>query len=517
MNKVPFNLIRSAFALVVGLIILILLLFGNVDHYYRTDFILSNPVVFAVALAFIAVIILCYRLFLKKSNSINKVSGINFDRAVCVLAVMLFAAQCYVFYNIYFITGWDTIHVREFALNLVSGNREAMLADIEYFSSYPNNFFISFVTALMLKISSALGIFDGEYYMMGGVVINCLLNSISCYLVYKTALLFTRRRYAFIAFCLSVLSVGISPWSVIFYTDSLGLIVPILTFYLYAVPLRKNWLRGVCRLLSAALGVIGYFIKPQCVIVLIAILGVEFISLFKGFKLKKLIRPVCMVLACVLCFGAVSFAIDGLCKKIDFVVDEEKAIGMTHFFMMGLSPQRNGGYNKNDVAFSKSFETVEERSAANIEEALSRIKAMGLGGYIEHIAKKLLTVFNDGTFAWGKEGRFYYEVPEPPNSSVAPRLRSVYYTDGSNYKYFAVFEQIVWAIILLLTLASFLLKSAQRKNTAILWLAIIGLVLFEALFEVRARYVYTLVPVFCLLCSLGLNGIDNFIKEKVIR
>ena len=38
-------------------------------------------------------------------------------------------------------------------------------------------------------------------------------------------------------------------------------------------------------------------------------------------------------------------------------------------------------------------------------------------------------------------------------------------------------------------------------------LLIIGLVLFELLFEARARYIYTYVPVFCVLAALGMNGV----------
>ena len=37
-------------------------------------------------------------------------------------------------------------------------------------------------------------------------------------------------------------------------------------------------------------------------------------------------------------------------------------------------------------------------------------------------------------------------------------------------------------------------------------LAILGLILFELLFEARARYIYTYVPIFCVLAALGMNG-----------
>lgn len=48
-----------------------------------------------------------------------------------------------------------------------------------------------------------------------------------------------------------------------------------------------------------------------------------------------------------------------------------------------------------------------------------------------------------------------------------------------------------------------------KRYTASYFLAIIGLTAFELLFEARARYLYTYVPVYCILAGIGAKKIIN--------
>lgn len=48
-------------------------------------------------------------------------------------------------------------------------------------------------------------------------------------------------------------------------------------------------------------------------------------------------------------------------------------------------------------------------------------------------------------------------------------------------------------------------------------LAVIGLTLFELLFEARARYLYTYVPVYCVLAALGMQEIRRLYGRIAAR
>ena len=75
-------------------------------------------------------------------------------------------------------------------------------------------------------------------------------------------------------------------------------------------------------------------------------------------------------------------------------------------------------------------------------------------------------------------------------------------------------------MILLLGAAS-LFSNFNHKHAKILnilWLTWIGLTVFELLFEVRARYLYTNIPLFCVLAAVGIENVRRLfwrITEKL--
>lgn len=111
----------------------------------------------------------------------------------------------------------------------------------------------------------------------------------------------------------------------------------------------------------------------------------------------------------VLSFLAVSFLYQqvNLPKCMGYELDREQNFTVTHFLMMGLSDERNGVYDQNDVEYSASFTDRAARQEANRTVIKERIQEYGVGGMVEHLAKKTLTNYNDGTFAWGGEGDFF--------------------------------------------------------------------------------------------------------------
>ncbi len=510
MKQSIYNIIRVTFGIVFGLIIL-LIFFGQTREYMcKIHFQLNNFSLLAIlAAVFVFGSLINYLCNQRKITLCS--DKINYDRWVMVLTLVLFVMQCYVFYNIFFLSGWDVKVVRKAATYLAEGNLDKFRQYSRYYSWYPNNLFITYMNALILKINNNLGVFSGKYIMMSGVIICSMINSLSCYLVYKVLDLIAEKKVALAGFILAVLSFGISSWTVIFYSDSVGLIFPVLCIYLYMKPVSKVPVRYIYRFLAVFTAIVGYYIKPQCVIMLIAIMVVEIIKLFCGFNTKQLIKPMGILISAVFCILVISQSINILNTKTGIDINKEKKFGMTHFFMMGLNEEFNGVYYREDVDYSGSFDTADERKAANIEVAVKRLKNMGPDGYINLISKKMLTAYNDGTFAWGIEGEFYYKMPKDLNKRMSPYLKSVYYNNGSRNGKLMIFQQSIWLAILLGSFASCFVKSDEysKKQMVTLWVSVLGLTLFECLFEVRARYLYTFVPIYCVLGALGLKIMCN--------
>ena len=199
---------------------------------------------------------------------------------------------------------------------------------------------------------------------------------------------------------------------------------------------------------------------------------------------------------------------------MNFPVDREGAFGAAHFFMMGLNTETMGAYNGDDNLYSNTFSSVKERNRGNMKLALERIREMGPIGLMKHGARKTLTNYYDGTFAWGGEGYFFSGMNEPKANPFCEFLRGVYYGGEEPGKYYPLwtnFAQMVWLSVLFLAIIAMFPPKNPEKDMMLL--SVVGLTLFELLFEARARYLFTYVPIYILLALYGLQ----FIKTKLER
>ena len=347
--------------------------------------------------------------------------------------------------------------------------------------------------------------------LMFFAVLNSMINVAACYLTYKSANLICKKKIAFAAFILAVLNFGLSPWNVIFYSDSLGLVFPILTFYLFMKPNKTEKMEWISKIMAVIAGCIGYNIKPQCLIMLIALFIIQFFSCLKNKK--KLLQIVILAGCFILSLITIKTSINLICEKNQIVLDSSQRLGMSHFLMMGNNEEGGGLYVGDDVAYSKSFATPQERKKANIQRTFERMKDMGIAGYLRFLAKKMLTVYNDGTYAWGGEGNFFMVVFQQPDNHIAVFLRNIYYADHKYYDIYVTVMQSIWVFVLGAAAVSGLGKE-NRQEIIVLMLSIVGLTLFEVLFEARARYLYTYAPVFCILAAIGIEKLNSEIKKK---
>lgn len=107
-------------------------------------------------------------------------------------------------------------------------------------------------------------------------------------------------------------------------------------------------------------------------------------------------------------------------------LDEDKSMTITHYFMMGLNEDTEGVFNGDDAVYSQSFENKATRKEGNLQVIKQRFQKMGVTGYVIQLVKKNLSNYNDGTFAWAREGNFFGEIPEK-NNAVSTFLRKIYY------------------------------------------------------------------------------------------
>lgn len=271
----------------------------------------------------------------------------------------------------------------------------------------------------------------------------------------------------------------------------------------------RNWLWGVVFLI----GTLGYHIKVQAIIILIAITMCAFFELR-----KKNVKEVILVVAfCVagMSIGQCIYHAAYSCFTDKIPIYEDAQFSWQHFMMMGLNEKNNGIYNGDDVDFSRSFATREEREQAQSEEIKERLREYGVDGYLSFIKTKAAMCYTDGTFWWSRSlGDFYSEIYEEKNQLISPFLRSIYYFDGNNYSIYATVVQVLWMSILVLCFGSGI--GSNRENLfTVLRLTFIGIFIFEMLFEVAGRHLICNIPIFVILALVGADNLYKKIPDMI--
>ena len=477
----------SALYFVMMLIILVLcFFFGPIKYARKLDHMPANLILLPIGLLFVFLVAVLIRLIIRENMQHRRWIPV-------ILFVALFVVQCIFTYSYYFLSGWDAEVIRNASLSFANGNATALNEYYSYLSIYPNNRMIIFLFGIIARIAMAAGIGQNSYFSL--IAAQCFLNSLTGFFLYSIAdRLFHSIRVAVLSSVIFIFLQGLSPWVSIPYSDSLTLVFPVsvLCCWLEMRPFLKNpvvkW--GLIGFLS----MLGYSIKPQTVIVLIAILLVTVVT-----KLQNLFKERKIVLLRVSGLGigliAATLFIHGAYRTLPVRIEYQAAFGPSHYLMMGLCKKTNGSYRKNDVVFSMNIGTRELRKKENLRVAGKRFK--DLWGYplLRHLAKKTLTNMNDGTFTWGKEGKFYKEVYDD-KTVLSKFLKNIYYRKGRYYYQWCLFAQMLWITVLFLSLFSTLGK--PDENWSVILLTLIGIILFETIFEARARYFWIYVPFFIL-------------------
>ena len=414
----------------------------------------------------------------------------------------------------YFYTDWDVETIVECAMASVTGGDISRHSN--YFSMYPNNLVLVTLYGWVIRLAYALEQAEHAYFAL--LIFQCIIcwatGLMLCAMMDR---LLHNDALTAAAWVLYQLLVGLSPWISIPYSDSVALFFPMaLVSVVFLMP--RSGIRGMLRLfLLAFLAYFGYRIKPQIAIVFIALVLYGAAALILNKKRMPLHLPGCIGRAGVFAAGVLCALLlaNSMADDVQVPINEELAFGIPHFLMMGMNTEEFGAYAQRDVSFSWRCATRAERTQKNLEVFAERIRESGPVGIFKQLIRKTLTNFNDGTFCWAGEGVFYREVLEETDPILSPMTRSVYYShEGAGYPVWANFAQAVWMGVLLLSACAGLAGRDQRLS--VVMLSVIGLTMFETLFEARARYLFCYAPLFIMLAVAGLHAVQTYV-QKILK
>ena len=473
------KIIRIIYLLIIACILLVLFLSFDKTYLNFREF----PIIPNIILGLISGLIIFLLLKIKV-----KLDDKKYKTILLIAGLIVFILQIIILMNTYFYTDWDVKAIRDAVLNNnIKGNY--------YLTKYPNTLLYLSIIKFYYNIPLV-----GKYYFPL-LMFNALLVNLSGIVAALVIRKFTNNTYSIIGYIIMSLLVSLSPWINIPYSDTFVILIPITIIYLYTKDDKKT----KDYFLIGFLSILGYYIKPTAFIILIGIVILSIIDLLKK-KYKMNLKIVSMVLiGMIISFVACKTAI----KLTGFTPSKTtEPFTMIHYLKMGQNNESFGQYNEDDVE-----ESDIKGKKNDIEKTITRIKERKFWGQFKFIKIKTMLNYNDGTFAWGREGAVFYYKVLAKDTKVSKIFKNYFYKD---YKYnyiFKIITQLIWILVLILSLFAGI-KDKQEKNS-IIYLSIIGITLFLTIFECRARYLYCYSPIFITLSMIGLNNLKQLKKGRL--
>lgn len=427
-----------------------------------------------------------------------------------------------------------------------------------YYSRYANNLFLTYIFLNVYKIGEVIGIQNGYFLLL---FIQSIMFSVGGFLIYKIADMYFKEKYKIYSICtwiIYMLIVGLSPHIVLTYSDGIGMFLSlILTYIIFKLEneninkdknkinddkekdklLQKGSISKIILiLLFTNLSILGYYIKPQIIIisisyVIIKILNISYLTYMviknknkdcknnRRVRKERIKQEIIYYIILSILIIITGFLIYTYIRKANnsmgINVDKEKRFNITHYAMLGWNTESKGVFTIKDENFSGKYEKLKDREKANLEELKRRITEMGLGGVINQIARKILTNYNDGTFS-GVATFVYirkeYNI-EGINKGLSKFLKNIYYENGDYNMIYTQIMQCLWIGILIFNMFSY--NDGKSTKISIVILGVIGLFIFEILFEARSRYIFIYVPLYIFLGVIGLKNVLSFLVVKI--
>ena len=454
------------------------------------------------------------------------------------LTILLVPILYYISIHYAYRPGWDIDIVLKNIEYIMTNNTDKIMHG--YYSRYANNLFLTYIFLNIYKLSKVIGIYNGYFLLL---FIQSIIFSVGGYLIYKIADMYFKERYKIYSVCtwiIYMIIVGLSPHIVLTYSDGIGMFLSlVLTYIIFKLEdrkilknkkeiIRNGILKAILILFFTNLTIISYYIKPQIIIISIAYGIIKLINIIASIIKKYIIKSVenknkietniyyIIIILMIILTGYMTYTyIRKANNNMGINVDKEKRFNITHYAMLGWNTESKGVFTIKDENFSGKYEKIKDREKANIEELKKRISEMGIGGVINQIARKILTNYNDGTFS-GVATFVYirdeYRISGLDNN-LSEFLKNVYYERGKYNQIYTQIMQCLWISILIFNMFSY--NDSKSRKIAIIILALIGLFLFETIFEARSRYIFVYVPLYIFIGVIGIKNVLNWTSRKI--
>ena len=418
---------------------------------------------------------------------------------------------------------WDAGAIQTIANNYIkTGNTDPdnKAWEYNYLLRYDNNITITYFVVIIYRIANFVGI-DKDILLI--FINNILILLSSLFIMAIIYVKFNKSVFSIIStFIIAI--INFSPYSTVFYTDTVGLFF--VSSQLFILLLIERYAKRnnvyVLKILTILLGILaylGYAIKPTT---LILIMSIFLSSLFFINRYRKNIKIIVkyfglFVLGVVSSFVILNTLISsssGFAKYSSSQI-REKRTGFLHYLgmgsMRGLPPydECNTGSYCSRYADDTASKGAREREKVSLNIFVDSLTNNFPFGWLKFAILKISNFFNDGTFGvWGEGSSRNNLIQFLTEGDIVHKFRRFLSWNGDKFRLFSVFISIVWgAVLTLFTIFIFKLADKFKYYYVVLLFFTILMVIYQVLFESRARYIFIYLPIFMVGAAFGLNFI----------
>ena len=395
--------------------------------------------------------------------------------------------QLFLIFHYQILMGWDNTDTLVSAISLVTG--ENNLFSFDYFEIYQNQRCFLLFTTLIVWIAHSFGIsYSTMPVLLGLVSMICIdLSMLVSYFIIKEIKGANLAEKSIIWF---LINQGIYLWCAYYYTTNVSLLFISLAIYLFI----KSWKYKKNCLFYVFFGMFLLFGIQFRATLIIVVIGALLMGLIKrppnALKGSLLIASGMLIMQLLL-QSLFSFFIPS--KETD------QAFPVSHWLMMGA--QGVGAYNDQDVFFTASFPTKEERDRADWNLYIERIKELGIKGNIQLAIRKMTYNWSYGNHAYEPEFQYYdalYDLLWGTKNKVMLAYEQIYHL--------SLLLFVVWGIVLNW-------RKCINGNMGMMFLLYVvfwGGILFYIFWETNPYYSVGFLTIF-ILCSM--EGMDVLTEQ----
>ncbi|WP_026520189.1 hypothetical protein [Butyrivibrio sp. FCS006] len=424
-----------------------------------------------------------------------------------ILIVIMFTLSVIVAFGAMFITGWDAGVVTNDAMHLALGED----ISVDYYSLNPNNRLILLILTAIFRLGIGMGLSTKTALYGCAVLFTCIVFWLTGILLYDYLQIQHGKRVAVFGLVLYIIFISASPWIFIVYTDSLGILFPMLVIWLFCRLSGSTWWKSLTKwALIVLVSVIGYYMKAPTFIVLIAVILRIVIVTISDFGKKKFISGVANIIvvavSCMLLLKAGDTLLDKSFENITGIErDDTIALSAWHYLMMGHNYEKDGTVNNDDLTLSMYISDPDERVSRNKSEFEKRVKNLWPDKLLFLYGRKLTMNYNDGSFGYALTGADFISDPLEDDSAINTWIRYFYRPSNGGSDWLFNIEQTIWLGILSMAFCSGIRKQKNRSTVIVVYIALMGATAFVTLFEAQARYLLIWAPLYVLLAATGLE------------